>query len=313
MIIIGLISRGGTVKPGMKKDLTAFLSNIQKFSLHDGPGIRTVVFFKGCPLSCLWCSNPETRQANGSVLRDAAKCVRCLRCAKVCPAGAIGEDLFINRKLCTACGTCVQECPQKALSINGRRYSLEETLRICLQDRPFYEESGGGVTLSGGEALTQAAFARGLLEALKGEGIHTALETTGYAPPRTFREVTETADLLLFDIKHYDRDCHFKGTGVYNDRILDNLKAALAAQKTVLPRLPVIPGFNDSPADALGFSRLLESLGLKRAQLLPFHQFGEKKYEMMGLPYPMRGVPRLHAEDLEEYRQIFIDCGIDCL
>jgi pyruvate formate lyase activating enzyme len=296
----------------MKQNLTAFLSNIQKFSLHDGPGIRTVVFFKGCPLSCLWCSNPETRETNGSVLRDNAKCVRCLRCAKVCPAGAIGEDLSINRRACTACGTCVMECPRKALSINGQRYSLEETLRICLQDRPFYEESGGGVTLSGGEVLTQAAFAREFLEALRDEGIHTALETTGYAPPGVFWQAADPVDLLLFDIKHYDRDRHFKGTGVYNDPILDNLKAALAARKTVLPRLPIIPGFNDSPEDALGFSLLLKSLGLKRAQLLPFHQFGEKKYEMLGLPYPLRGVSQLHGEDLEEYRRIFIDNGIDC-
>ncbi|MDR0710305.1 MAG: glycyl-radical enzyme activating protein [Spirochaetaceae bacterium] len=295
----------------MKQNPAGFLSNIQKFSLHDGPGIRTVVFFKGCPLSCRWCSNPETRQTTVSVLRDTAKCVHCLRCAEVCPAGAIKEGLSINHAACTACGTCVRECPQKALSLNGRRYSPEETLRICLQDRPFYEESGGGVTLSGGEVLTQAAFARALLEALKREGIHTALETTGYARPGVFRHLTEAADLLLFDIKHYDRDRHFWGTGVYNDLILGNLRAALAAQKEVLPRLPIIPGFNGAPEDALGFSRLLESLGLKRAQLLPFHQFGEKKYEMLGLPYPMRGVPQLHREDLEEYRRIFTNCGID--
>jgi pyruvate formate lyase activating enzyme len=308
MIMDVLNPRGRAAKP----DITAFLSNIQKFSLHDGPGIRTVVFFKGCPLSCRWCSNPETRQAAVSVLRDTAKCVHCLRCAEACPAGAIKEDLSINGAACTACGICAWECPQKALSINGRRYSPEEVLRICLQDRPFYEESGGGVTLSGGEVLTQAAFARTLLEALKREGIHTALETTGYAPPGVFRQAVEPADLLLFDIKHYDRDRHFWGTGVYNDLIFDNLRAALTAQKEVLPRLPVIPGFNDSPEDALGFSRLLKSLGLKRAQLLPFHQFGEKKYEMLGLPYPMEGVPQLHREDLEEYRRIFIDSGIDC-
>ncbi|MDR2096446.1 MAG: glycyl-radical enzyme activating protein [Treponema sp.] len=292
--------------------MEGFLSNIQKFSLHDGPGIRTVVFFKGCPLSCLWCSNPETREPGGSVLRDTARCVRCLRCVEVCPAGAIKDDLSVNRGACTACGSCVRECPQKALSINGRRRSLEETLRICLQDRPFYEESGGGVTLSGGEVLTQRRFARELLEALRREGIHTALETTGYAPPGVFWQTAEPADLLLFDIKHYDRDRHFSGTGVYNDLILDNLKTVLAARKAVLPRLPVIPGFNDSLMDALGFSRLLQSLGLKQAQLLPFHQFGEKKYEMLGLPYPLRGVPQLHREDMEEYRQVFIDHGIDC-
>ncbi|MDR0451776.1 MAG: glycyl-radical enzyme activating protein [Treponema sp.] len=298
--------------PGAKPDDTAFLSNIQKFSLHDGPGIRTVVFFKGCPLSCPWCSNPEAREAAGSVLRESAKCARCLRCAAICPARAIGEGLSINRKACTACGACVRECPRGALSLNGQGYSLEETLRICLQDRPFYEESGGGVTLSGGEVLAQARFARRLLEALGREGIHRALETTGYAPPAVFRRLAEAADLLLFDLKHYDRERHFQGTGVYNDPILANLAAALAAGKTVLPRIPVIPGFNDSPGDALGFSRLLVSAGLKQAQLLPFHQFGEKKYEMLGLPYPMQGVPQLRREDLEEYRRVFAGQGVEC-
>jgi pyruvate formate lyase activating enzyme len=289
-----------------------FLFNIQKFSLHDGPGIRTVVFFKGCPLSCRWCSNPESQPAKGSVLWDKAKCVHCLRCVEACPVHAISEDLIIHREICTACGTCVRECPQNALSLDGRHYSLEETLRICLQDRPFYEESGGGVTLSGGEPLAQSRFARELLLALKRENIHTAIETTGYAPPDTFREVTEPVNLLLFDIKHYDRDRHFEGTGVYNDLILDNLRAAVNAQKTALPRLPIVPGFNDSPEDARGFSQLLNSMGLKQAQLLPFHQFGEKKYEMLKLPYAMRGVRQLYKEDLEEYRRIFIEHGIDC-
>ncbi|MDR0378276.1 MAG: glycyl-radical enzyme activating protein [Spirochaetaceae bacterium] len=296
----------------MKRNNTAFLSNIQKFSLHDGPGIRTVVFFTGCPLSCLWCSNPETREAAGSVLRDAAKCARCLRCAAACPVRAVGEDLSINREACAVCGACVRECPRGALSINGQSRSLEEILHVCVQDRPFYEESGGGVTLSGGEALAQARPARRLLEALRREGIHTALETSGCAPPAVFRRLAEAADLLLFDLKHHDRERHFQGTGVYNDPILANLTAALAAGKPVLPRIPVIPGFNDSLEDARGFSRLLDSLGLKRAQLLPFHQFGEKKYEMLGLPYPMRGVPQLHREDLEEYRRVFTGQGLDC-
>jgi pyruvate formate lyase activating enzyme len=251
--------------------LTGLLFNIQKFSLHDGPGIRTVVFFKGCPLSCKWCSNPESQRAEPCLLRDGGKSVP-----------------------------------------DSREYSLEETLEICLEDRPFYEESGGGVTLSGGEVLTQRQFAAELLRALKRENIHTAIETAGYAPREVFEEVSKEADLLLFDIKHFDEERHIEGTGAGRAPIIANLKSALAFGKTLLPRLPVIPGYNDSPEDARGFASLLVSLGVKRVQLLPFHHFGEKKYDMLGLPYPMRGFPQLHPEDLEEFRGIIAGQGIDC-
>ncbi|MDR0598816.1 MAG: radical SAM protein [Treponema sp.] len=263
------------------------LFNIQKFSLHDGPGIRTVVFFKGCPLSCRWCSNPESQRAEPCLFweEDASA-----------PGGVRAKP-------------------------DSREYPLEEVLEICLQDRPFYEESGGGVTLSGGEPLTQRAFAAALLKSLGEENIHTAIETTGYAPPEVFKEVTDRADLLLFDLKHHDDRRHFEGTGVHHGPILANLKSALdntrAADRdrpamSILPRIPVIPGYNNALEDARGFAGLLNSLGLKRAQLLPFHQFGEKKYAMLRIPYPMKGLPQLHPEDLEEYRRAFIAEGIDC-
>ena len=253
---------------------SGLLFNIQKFSIHDGPGIRTVVFFKGCPLSCSWCSNPESRDG--------------------------------------------QPCKE------ARWYTLEETLKICLEDRLFYEEtagalplsspeySGGGVTLSGGDALAQPQFALELLRALKKENIHTAMETTGYASSDTFEEVTEATDLLLFDIKHFDNQRHAEGTGVSNELILANLSNAIARNKNVLARLPVIPGYNNSAEDARGFVCLLESMKMRRVQLLPFHQFGEKKYELLGLPYAMKKVPQLHPEDLEEFRQVFLKQGIDC-
>jgi pyruvate formate lyase activating enzyme len=242
--------------------MKGLLFNIQKFSLHDGPGIRTVVFFQGCPLSCRWCSNPESQPARG------------------------GKD--------------------------ARYYPLAEILEICLQDRPFYEESGGGVTLSGGEVLAQSGFAAALLTALKEENIHTAIETSGYAPPAVFMETIGPADALLFDLKHYDRERHLAGTGVDNGPILANLKSAADAGKETLPRIPVIPGYNNALADAEGFSRLIRDVGLERAQLLLFHQFGEKKYENLSREYAMRGVPQLHTEDVEEYRQVFIAHGIDC-
>ncbi|GHV68699.1 formate acetyltransferase activating enzyme [Spirochaetia bacterium] len=242
----------------------ALLFNIQKFSLHDGPGIRTVVFFKGCPLRCRWCSNPESWS----------------------PA----EDI--------------------------RSYTVEEVMKICLQDRPFYEESGGGVTLSGGEVLLQADFAITLLDQLGKEKLHRAIETSALAPSAVWQELINHVELLIIDVKHYDRERHIEGTAVSNEVCLANLKTALNRRTAdrgpnILPRIPVIPGFNNSLEDAEGFSRLFIALGISRAELLPFHQFGEKKYTDLGIPYSMHGVPQLHQEDLMEYRQVFIDRGID--
>jgi pyruvate formate lyase activating enzyme len=256
-----------------------FIFNIQKFSIHDGPGIRTVVFYMGCPLNCLWCSNPESQNSSAELLRIAE--------------GAAGAHL-------------------EAVSLSGKEYSLEEVMELCLQDREFYEESGGGVTLSGGEALSQSSFVIRLLDALGGQGIHRALETTGFAPPETFAGVISRTDLLLFDIKHHDSKRHREGAGVDNDLILANLKFALEKGVDILPRIPVIPGYNDALTDAEQFSALRLGLGLKRVQLLPFHQFGEKKYETLQKPYTMKGIPNMHREDLQGYREVFIRNGMDC-
>jgi pyruvate formate lyase activating enzyme len=195
---------------------------------------------------------------------------------------------------------------------DSRAYSIEETIQICLQDRPFYEESEGGVTLSGGEALTQPQFAIALLQSLRKEGIHTALETSGYAPQEIFNEVSALPDLLLFDIKHYDEHRHIEGTGVNNSLILMNLKNALASKIRIIIRLPVIPGYNNSPKDAYAFAVLFKSMGLNNIQLLPFHQFGERKYDMLNVPYQMRGIPQLHEEDLIEFKQIMVSTGTTC-
>ena len=242
--------------------ITGFIYNIQKFCIHDGPGIRTVIFLDGCPLCCYWCSNPESLTANP----------------------------------CT----------------DSREYTVQEVLKICLEDRPFYEEAGGGVTLSGGEALVQWEFSLELLNALKNEGIHSAVETSGYASGEIFNKINEAADLLLFDIKHYDNDSHLKGTGVHNELILSNLRSAVNRGKDLLVRLPVIPQYNNSIEDARGFAALFQSLGIKRLQLLPFHQFGEKKYELLGLQYSMKNIPQLHKEDLEDFKQVFTARGMDC-
>lgn len=249
----------------MKMQATIF--NIQKFSLHDGPGIRTVVFFKGCPLRCKWCSNPESQSPKPQLMDGEMK---------------------------------------------GCLMTVEEVVDVCMQDIDFYLESGGGVTLSGGEALVYPDFAVELLRNLYEKGVHTAIETTGYARADIFEKVVCHLDLLLFDVKHYDDARHFEGTGVHNKRILENLQYAIRQGMKVLPRIPIIPGFNSSLADAQGFSELLNRVGAKRAQLLPFHQFGEKKYEMLHRDYQLSKCRALHPEELEDYKNVLLKNRIDC-
>lgn len=250
---------------------TGRLFNIQKFSINDGPGIRTTVFFKGCPLQCRWCSNPES-QNRYAVIADAT------------------EDE-------TYC---------------GRPYTVEEVMAEVRKDAAFYEMSGGGMTLSGGEVLQQAEFAAALADAAHAEGIHVAAETTGFAAPERFDAFMEHIDLLLFDFKHCDTQLHREHTGVGNEVILRNLQAAVAAGKQVIARIPVIPRFNSSLAAAEAMASALQALGVREVHLLPFHQFGEKKYEQLGVAYEMSGVKQLHPEVLEKYRQIYLDHGLDC-
>ena len=186
--------------------------NIQKFSIHDGPGIRTTVFLKGCPLRCKWCANPESQLSQVQILYDKEKCAHCGTCTHVCPNQAIsmGDDSYvgIDPSKCAGCLQCVKNCPAKALSYEGEAKDVDEVVKVCLQDIDFYEESGGGVTISGGEGMVQPDFVKALLAKLKEHKIHTAIETTGYIKKEIFRELAPMFDLLLFDVKHYDSDKH---------------------------------------------------------------------------------------------------------
>ena len=296
----------------MEKGITF---NIQKFSIHDGPGIRTTVFFKGCPLRCEWCSNPESQIKNVQILHDQSKCSYCLTCVVACPNGAITHEdnkIIINEDKCVGCLTCVNSCPNRALSYEGDYQTIEEIVDICMQDIDFYEESGGGVTISGGEGMSQPEFLKRLIAELKKNSVHVAIETTGYVKKETFEELARELDLLLFDVKHYDREKHYNGTKVYNDLIVENLKWAIDNGIEVLPRIPVIPDFNDSLEDAEGLAKLLVEVGAKKVQLLPFHQFGEKKYELLNRNYKYKNKKALYPEDLEEYQKIFEDKGLNC-
>ena len=219
---------------------------------------------------------------------------------------------MIDDAQCLGCLRCIATCKAKALQVEGVCRDADEVVATCLQDRDFYEESQGGVTLSGGEALAQPSFAKALVLRLKQEGIHVAVETTGYIQPAVFQKLAPLFDLLLFDIKHYDTEQHVLGTGVNNDLILENLAWSVKHQLCVLPRIPIIPGYNASLQDAKGLAALLTSLSIQRVQLLPFHQFGEKKYEMLNRDYGMKHKKALYPEDLRDYQQIFLNQGIDC-
>lgn len=295
------------------RDKTGVIFNIQKFSINDGPGIRTVVFFKGCPLHCLWCSNPESQLSKTQIFLDQKKCITCLHCIDICPIGAITlhkGHIHINTALCNGCRRCVLECPKKAMETEGEQKTVQEIINVVLQDRVFYEEDGG-ITLSGGEFLFQPHFAEELLLAAKEEGLHICCETTGFAIPEIFNKIIPYIDYVLFDMKHWNTEKHKEYTGVYNELPLANMKYAVRIGKTVLPRIPVIPGFNNSLEDAARFATTLHTVGIESCQLLPFHQFGENKYHLLGQPYHYADIPSLHQDDLYDYLQEFHKYGIN--
>ena len=292
---------------------TGVIFNIQKFSINDGPGIRTVVFFKGCPLHCKWCANPESQLAKIQILWDKKKCLHCHHCLEICLQKDISlknDNIFIDTNKCTLCKQCINTCPQKALTSEGEIKTVQQVLDIVLQDEVFYEESDGGITLSGGEFLMQTQFAKELLIAAKEKNLHTCCETTGFCTPEKFQHIIQYIDYILFDLKHWNSQKHLEGTGVDNKLILTNMKYAISTGKKVLPRIPVIPKFNDSLEDAKRFCEVLHDVGSNQCQLLPFHQFGENKYYLLNKKYAYENQPALHHEDLQDYLQIFLDNDI---
>lgn len=288
--------------------MKATIFNIQKFCLHDGPGIRTTVFFKGCNLRCKWCANPESQKQDTQITWDSRKCTGCGKCAEVCPQGT-GKPKAADR--CIACGACVSACPADAIGTEGRRVTVEEVLTEVMKDKAFYDHSGGGVTFSGGEVLLQWDFAAQLAKLLKEQGVHVAIETAGAVEETVFSSMLETVDYVLMDLKHYSSAAHLEGTGIDNSRSLNNLKLLRNSGVPFLIRIPVIPGFNDRMEDAEGFAKLLRQLGILQVELLPFHQLGQHKYSLLNMDYGYKDKKPLHAEDLRQYREIFDRYGID--
>ena len=286
--------------------------HIQRFSIHDGPGIRTTVFFKGCPLRCRWCSNPESWHDYPEILTYDMKCTRCGRCQQVCPVDAIVVDekeRELDRSACNLCLKCADVCPTGAIVVAGQWMTLEEVMKEVDADGLFYRNSGGGVTLSGGEPLMQWEFALDLLKDCKTKAFHTALDTSGYAPWEVLDRVLDYTDLVLYDIKHIDAEQHRKGTGKSNKLILDNARRTASRRRTWL-RVPLIPGYNDSAENLEAIARFGLEIGAEKVSLLPYHIWGKSKYARLGWRYPMEEVPLPPDELVKECQKVIEDLGL---
>lgn len=257
--------------------------NIQHYSIHDGPGVRTIVFLKGCPLRCRWCANPETQAVQPQLMVLTDRCVGCGACKAVCPRKAVrleGGKAVTDRGLCTACGTCRKVCKADTRSIMGETMSVEDIVAQAAEDSLFYAGTGGGVTLSGGEVLLQADFAAAILKGCRKSGIHTAIETCGFADWERVRQVAREADLILYDLKHMDSERHRQGTGQGNERILENLtRISEKLKKTIWVRVPLIAGYNDDEDHIRSMASFLKKSVscCEQVHLLPYHNLGEGK------------------------------------
>jgi pyruvate formate lyase activating enzyme len=294
---------------------TGLIYEIERFALHDGPGIRTLVFLKGCPLNCLWCSSPHTKRGLPELLYDDGRCSSSGRCVEVCPQSALqlqaSGTIEIDRELCDGCGDCVEICPSGALELAGRTVTAEQLFEELSRDSGFFRRSGGGVTIGGGEPTAQAEFVTELLGLCKRRYLHTAMETCGYVEWERLEGLLEHLDLMYVDLKHMDDEQHLKFTGVSNGLILDNIRRSAESCRVIL-RVPVVPGYNDSEENIRETARFAASLGdgFERLELLPYHLLGVDVYRRLGHDYELGDVEPPGAEQLESLKAIAEACGI---
>ncbi|MGA2299505.1 MAG: glycyl-radical enzyme activating protein [Candidatus Acidiferrum sp.] len=273
-----------------------------RFSLHDGPGLRTTVFLKGCPLRCPWCHNPESQSYQSEAMYASDRCISCLACCSVCESGALHWDHGPERDpaRCTLCGACSEACPAEARKLVGKQIPVRELIKEIRRDIAFFDESGGGVTFSGGEPLAQPQFLEAALAVCKSEGIHTVVDTCGYAPSAVIRRIMPYVDEFLFDLKLADDARHRQVVGVSNALILENLGIIAREHAAVAVRIPVIPGINDDEDNLEQSFRLLGELGLSNVDLLPYHASAMEKYRRLSLAYRLTDVKSPAAARMQE-------------
>jgi len=294
--------------------LKANIFSIQRFSIQDGPGIRTTVFFKGCPLKCKWCSNPESQNQYTELFFREQKCQACGSCVEVCRENAVSlnnEKAAINRSLCNNCMECVDVCCSGALETTGQLMDLETVFEEVMRDSLFYQNSNGGVTLSGGEPLSQPEFALELLKRCKQKSLDTTVDTCGFVSWETFEKVLPYTDRILFDLKHLDSSDHLEGTAVKNEIILENLRKILKTDNTQLwIRIPVIFGYNDSTDHFIRITDHLKRLRIEKVSLLAYHQWGAPKYGYLGKDYPLQQTESPSQDKMESLKEIMEEGGL---
>jgi len=289
--------------------------DIQRYSLHDGPGLRTNVFFKGCPLRCKWCCNPESMNQQPELALFVGRCFACADCLEVCAPAALslaGDQLQWDPAMCDHCGRCVEVCVSQAMRWIGHPATAGEVIAEVTRDAPFYEE-GGGLTLSGGEPTSQPEFAEALLSLAKAENVHSAMETCGHVAWPVFEQLLPHLDLVLYDIKHMDAERHAEGTGLGNDLILGNARRIAAKGHDMVIRVPLIPGFNMEEENLRHTSRFVRELGLKEIDLLPYHRLGRPKYRALGRCYPWERFDVPDEETVRRLAGLFREQGLSVL
>lgn len=283
-----------------EKKVNGYIFDIQRFSIHDGPGIRTTVFLKGCPLHCKWCCNPESISPDPVLFVNPELCVKCGLCVDVCPnrASFIGS---VNRNLCKGCGKCTKVCFAEAKSMKGKKVAVNDVIKEIIKDKSFYLRTNGGVTFSGGEPLVQIDFLEQLIISSKENGLNIAVDTCGYAPWERFEKISKDVDLFLYDIKSTNNDKHFKYTGVKCDRILRNFKRLSKITNNIIVRVPVIPNFNNDRQSLEDIIRFVEKTDIMEIDFLPYHQLASNKYDFMDREYWNPGVEKIKKSEVESY------------
>ena len=293
--------------------VTGYVFRIERFAVHDGPGIRTTVFFMGCPLRCTWCHSPESQSMAPELMFRQDRCIRCFECVDHCQLGAISQvdgQPVVDIAVCRWCGDCADGCPTEARTQAGSVMTEARVLDEIAQDTIFFDQSGGGVTFSGGEPLMQPDFLVTLLDGCRALRIHTAVDTCGAALPQALARVADRADLFLFDLKHLDDAGHRRATGSSNVQILDNLQALAARKANVIVRFPLIPEINDDADHIERLGRYVRSIGLSRIDVLPYHRAGSGKYPALGRDYALAGSETPSGADRARAVRILTDCGL---